>query len=171
MLRHAWWVIGYCLLMGCASLNRAEYGTTRWRPALLVERLPWHAGIMNPKPPHYGLDASGGCIAMGEFRVEIDSLSFDSATHRLTMRVYVTQAGSTEWTYARLVTRGPNGEAVSNAFVRESGDVLSVDPQVTPVLSVEGIGIRSLSLDLLRLSRRAERRSRTLSVKPGDMIM
>jgi hypothetical protein len=155
------------MLVACASLPVGDYGTSRSRPALLVEQQPWHAGILNPKPPVYGLGEPGGCIPLGEFRVEIDSLSFDPATHRLTMRVYVSQAGSPHRTRAQLVTRDPNGEAVSKVIVREPGLVLSVDPRETPVLSLERIALRALHLDLLRLSRRAERRAPAPPVKLG----
>jgi hypothetical protein len=155
------------MIMGCASLRATEYGTSNRRPSLLVEQRPWHAGILNPEPPVYGIDQAGGCVVMGEFRVEIDSLSFDPATHRLTMRVYVGPAGSPDRRLAQLVMRGPNGEAVSKVIVREPGLVLSVDPRETPVLSVESIGYRALSLDLLRLSRRVERRRQTPPVKLG----
>ena len=167
MHRHAWWVAGCCMIMGCASLPVDENGTQSRRPALLVEQRPWHAGILNPEPPVYGIDQAAGCVVMGEFRVEIDSLFLNPATHRLTMRVYVGLAGVPGRTMAQLVTRGPNGEAVSKVIVRQSGVVLSVDPRETPVLSVEHITYRTLSLDLRRLSRRAERRGSTPSVKLG----
>lgn len=167
MLRHAWWVVAYCMLQGCASLPIGGYGNSSSRPALLVEQRPWDAGILNPDPPVYGIDQAAGCVVMGEFRVEIDSLSFDSATHRLTMRVGVGVAGSSNQTWAHLVTRGPNGEAVSKVLARESAIVLSVDARETPVLSVESLVFRALSIDLLRLSRRVERRRQTSPVKLG----
>jgi hypothetical protein len=155
------------MIMGCASLPGAEYGTSRWRPTLLVEQRVWQAGLLNPEPPVYGLGEPRGCIRLGELRVEIDSLSFAPATHHLTMRVYVGEAGSANRTVAQLVTRAPNGEAVSKIIVPQPGVVLSVDPRETPVLSVEHIGYRTLSLDLRRLSRRAERRGSTPSVNLG----
>jgi hypothetical protein len=155
------------MLQACASLPVSEYDTSRSRPALLVEQRPWHAGILNPEPPVYGIDEPGGCIQLGEFRVEIDSLSFDHATRRLTLRVYAGEAGSQRRAIAQLVTRSPNGEAVSKVIVREPGLVLSVDLRETPVLSLERIAFRALHLDLLRLSRRAKSRAPTPLVKPG----
>jgi hypothetical protein len=149
------------MLPACASLSAGEYGASSSRPALHVEQRPWHAGILNPRPPAYGLDAPGGCIPSGEFRVEIDSLSFDPATHRLTIRVYVGLTGSPHWTIAQLIMRRPNGEAVTKVIVRETRLVLSVDPRETPVLSLERIASRALHLDLLTLSRRAEHRGRS----------
>lgn len=165
MLRHAWWVGAYCILQGCASLPIGGYGNSSSRPALLVERRPWHAGILNPNPPVYGYGRPGGCMAWGEFRVKIDSLTFDPVTHRITMRVYVDRSGAPGWTGAQLVTRTTAGEPVSNVFVRKRALVLSADARETPVLTVEGVATRALSLDLVGLSRRAERRRQASPVK------
>ncbi|HEX8673365.1 MAG TPA: hypothetical protein VF710_15830 [Longimicrobium sp.] len=167
MLRHAWWVVVYCMLQGCASLPIGGYGNSTSRPALLVERRPWHAGILNPKPPVYGLGKPGGCMVWGEFRVEIDSLSFDPVTHRLNMRVYVDRSGIPRWTGAQLVTRTAAGEPVSKVFVRERALVISADARETPVLTVEGVATRALSLDLVGLSRRVERRRQAPALKRG----
>gem|GEM_PF-3267818 len=167
MLRKAWWIAGCCMLVGCASLSGAGHGTSQQRPALVVERQPWPAGMLNPEPPVYGIDSPAGCIVQGEFRVEIDSLSFEPATRRLTMRVYVGDTDQPHRMFAVLVTESRSGETVSSGLVREPGLVLSVDPRETPVLSVQRIGYRSLSVDLLKLSKRAERRGPTPSPGPG----
>jgi hypothetical protein len=149
------------MLLGCAAVPRASQATLDDRPALLVEGQPWNAGILNPKPPRYGLGEEGGCMVMGEFRVEIDTLVFEPSTHRLTIRGHVLPAGLLR-SMARLVTRDPGGEEVSHVFADPtSGFALSVDPVETPVLSVELPLMRSLHLDLRRLSRRAERRGPT----------
>jgi len=156
MFRHSLCAAGCCMLLGCASTPRAAD-----RPSLIVEGRPWNAGILNPKPPRYGFAEAGGCLPMGEFQVEIDTLAFEPSTHRLRVRGHVLPAG---WlrSMARLVTRDPGGEEVSHVFVDPtSGFALSVDPVETPVLSVELPLMRSLHLDLRRLSRRAERRGPT----------
>lgn len=158
MLRTAWWIAGCCMLVGCASLSGAAHGTSQQRPALVVEQQPWPAGMLHPEPPVYGIDSPAGCIVAGEFRVEIDSLSYEPSTRRLTMRVYVGATDQPHRMFALLVTQRRNGETASSVMVREPGLVLSVDPRETPVLSVRKIGYRSLSLDLLKLSKRAERR-------------
>jgi hypothetical protein len=106
-------------------------------------------------------------MVWGEFRVEIDSLSFDPVTHRLNMRVYVDRSGIPRWTGAQLVTRTAAGEPVSKVFVRERALVISADARETPVLTVEGVATRALSLDLVGLSRRVERRRQAPALKRG----
>jgi hypothetical protein len=162
MVRHMGWIAGCCLLLGCASTPGAARVTAEDRPSLIVEGQPWNAGILNPKPPRYGLGEAGGCVVMGEFQVEIDTLAFEPSMHRLRIRGHVLQVGLLQRTSALLVTRDPGGEVVSRVFAGpEPGFALSVDPEETPVLSVEGLGMRSLRLDLRRLSRIAERRRPT----------
>jgi hypothetical protein len=161
MFRQTLCAAGCCMLLGCASTPRAAQATLEDRPSLIVEGRPWNAGILNPTP-HFGIDQPDGDVWLNEFRVEINELAIESSTHRLTIRGRVLTADSLRRTMAYLVTWGSGGEVVSRVVAGlETEFALSVDPEETPVLSVERLGMRSLRLDLRRLSRRAERRGPT----------
>lgn len=151
-----WMICGIAvagLLSGCATLG---WGAADARPQLLVHGHEWNAPILNPDPPVYGDGQPGGCIVMGEFRVEIDQLAYDPATDRLRLSVRVEQVGSGP-TVGTFRTRDDTGALVATTAV--PGSPLSLDLLLAqnPTLTIDRVAMRSLQIDLRLLSRRATR--------------
>lgn len=137
------------LLAGCAHVpSHNEEGR---RPHLLLHGKEWNAPILNPHPPEYGLGFPGGCIVSYEFRVEIDELTYDTATDRLRIEGQLPNGGSG----VRFRARGDRGQPSFTVTRLDSRFSLDLLLARNDTLTIERIGMRTLHVDLRVLRRRA----------------
>jgi hypothetical protein len=151
--------VAFLLLLaqiGCATLQRTPHVV---RPSLFLNQVPLHGVILNPTPPTYGLDEEGGCIAQGEFRIELTDLAL-TEDGRLRVAGSVLDADPQRGgpVGAVRILRRAGGIAVPVQIATAQLNVL-VDVDEGAVLAVERAGYRTLHLDLARLAAAVQPRA------------
>jgi hypothetical protein len=144
-------LLAITLLEGCAHVpSHDEAGR---RPHLVLHGKEWNAPILNRRPPEYGINSPGGCVVAHEFRVEMDELTYNTATDRLRIRGQLTIVAGPAG--GRLRTRDDSGRRVVTATGGDARFSLDLLLARNDTLTIEGLGMRTLHMDLRVLRRRA----------------